>query len=198
MAINRYMGISITSQNTKKRNISRARKTPHTPASVHSKFAWNRPGLNSISDQEETMAIRPSNRVRSSISRLSPSMAISSAMPKRGIQSILRCSNQLSPATGSGVTARLPGGRLATILSRYSRAASTVARAAQRGKLASMRSSCQAIMPPARSSRTSTSILMPRSSASRPATAPGRRPCWWHTSAAHRFAVPSVRGGPSG
>ena len=58
------MGTSMTSQKTKNRNRSKAVNTPTTPASVQSRLNWKKPGLRSISLQDDTNATRPRNSVR--------------------------------------------------------------------------------------------------------------------------------------
>ncbi len=73
MPIRKYMGTSITSQNTKKRMRSRARKTPIMPVSSTSSMMKNSFTRVRMLSHEASMAMGVRNVVRITSHRLRPS-----------------------------------------------------------------------------------------------------------------------------
>ncbi len=102
IAMRKYIGISIASQNTKNRNRSKATKTPMAPASVHRMQKWKKPVRCSISRQEAPTAISPRIAVNVTMTRPSPSAARWKSIPNRGIQAAERSEIQIgSPVAGA-------------------------------------------------------------------------------------------------
>ena len=82
----KYIGMSIASQNTKNRNRSRLTKTPTIPVSRTSMAITNSFVRSSMACQAEASAIGMRSVVRSTRSRLMPSIPMWYDAPSDGIQ----------------------------------------------------------------------------------------------------------------